>query len=91
MTARALPVHAERVPPSLNDTSALAAADAGRAASAALAALNATAVAAGATPMRDFIDDLAGMLPIRLTLHQRELLESALVRAVDALIMQRAG
>jgi len=84
-------VHAARVSSSLDDASILASADAGRAASAALAALNATAVAAGATPMRDFIDDLAGMLPIRLTLHQRELLESALTRAVHAMIELRAG
>ena len=91
MNARALPVHAERMPPSLDGASVLASADAGRAASFALAALNATAVAAGASPIRDFIDDIAGVLPIRLTLHQRELLESSLTRAVDALIVQRAG
>jgi hypothetical protein len=95
VTARALPVHADRAPSrvasSIDDGSVLASADAGRAASAALVALNATAVAAGATPMRAFIEDLAGMLPIRLTVHQRELLETALTRAVDAIIVQRAG
>jgi len=79
------------MPPSLDGASVLASADAGRAASFALAALNATAVAAGASPMRDFINDIAGMLPTRLTMHQRELLESSLTRAVDALIVQRAG
>jgi hypothetical protein len=88
-------VHADRAPSrpavSLDDTSVLASADAGRAASAALAALNATAVASGETPMRDFIDEFAGMLPIRLTVHQRELLESSLTRAIDALIELRAG
>ena len=91
MNARALPVHTERVPSSLGDASLLASADAGRAASVALAALTVTAVATGATPVRDFIDEFAGMLPIRLTVHQRELLESALTRAVEALIVHRAG
>ena len=91
VNARALPVHTERVPSSLDDASILASADAGRAASAALAALNATAVASGATPMRDFVEEFAGMLPIRLTVHQREVLESSLTRAVEALISLRAS
>lgn len=95
MNARALPVHAERaaspVPSPLDDTSVFASADAGRAASAALVALTATAATAAATPMRDFIDEFAGMLPIRLTVHQRELLESSLTRAIGAMIEIQAG
>lgn len=95
MNARALPVRAAEVPLSLDraDHAVFASADARSAASVALAALTATAAAtASATaPVRDFIDDLATVLPIRLTVHQREVLELALTRAVYAIVMARAG
>jgi hypothetical protein len=77
------------------DAAALATTDARYAATAALAALSAAASSAAALtpppPVRDFIDDLAGMLPVRLTVHQREVLEASLTRAVDAIIVQCAS
>jgi len=90
VNARALPVRTGGVPSPMDQT-ALVNADARHSASAALAAITATAVAASTAPVRDFIEDLAGMLPIRLTVHQREVLEMALTRAVDAIVLQRAG
>ena len=59
------------------------------AATAVLAALSASSVSA--SPVRAFIDDLAGMLPIRLTVHQRDRLEISLARALDAPTLQPAG
>lgn len=90
MTARALPLHVADLRPPVDEV-VLATTDARTAANAALAALRATASVAAEQPVRDFIDGLAGVLPVRLTVHQREVLEAALTRAVDALILHRAG
>jgi hypothetical protein len=62
----------------------MATTDARYSATSALAALNAAAAATAPPPVRDFIDDLAGTLPVRLTVHQREVLEASLARAVAA-------
>jgi hypothetical protein len=80
-------VHVPDAPSPLATATALATTDAARhSAASALVALNAAVAATTPPPVREFIEDLAGMLPLRLTVHQRETLEASLVRAVAALI-----
>lgn len=80
--------------PLTDQAASLAATDTRGAATAALAALSATTVTRGsATPpleIEEFVDSLAGVLPFRLTVHQRETLGESLFRAVDALVAQRS-
>ena len=94
MSAFALPIEADGASPAVDPTRLSVAtnnAHSAAAAASALAALSATAAAAAMSPsqaVHEFVDDLAGMLPVRLTVHQRETLEASLSRAIGAAVAQ---
>lgn len=94
MSAFALPTEAGEVAGPRDVTRLCVATNNARSAAAAASALAALSAAAAATALpaplavRDFVDELAGMLPMRLTVHQRETLEASLARAIGAVVLQ---
>jgi hypothetical protein len=94
VSAFALPVDFDSATGPSNPTRLSVATNNARSAAAAASALAALSAAAAATAqpappaVREFVDELAGMLPVRLTVHQRETLESSLARAIGAVVVQ---